>query len=173
MAFTAKCQDADIKTQYEKYGVRCFDLRVKFEQGEPVVVHNIIEYDYYPEELIKDLTWLNERKDVAVRILLDIRSEKRYTSEQKGMFVDFCFDLERLFPYIKFWCGKGMYDRAVLYKFKYSPTCDEKYSSVCSPKWLDDWWPRLYAKRNTRKLLEKGTDKQYLMVDFVNYGKEA
>ena len=29
--FVAQCQDYDIKTQYEQFGVRCFDLRLKFD----------------------------------------------------------------------------------------------------------------------------------------------
>lgn len=169
LKFTAQCQDKSISTQYDGYGVRCFDLRVKFKDGNPVIVHNIMEYDYFTEELERDLKWLNSRKDVAIRVILDIRSKKKYTSEQKGMFVDFCFDLEKDYPHIKFWCGKGMYDRDTLYKFKYSPTCEEKYSSVTSPKLLDDWFPRIYAKLNNHKLLEKRTEKDYLMIDFVNY----
>jgi hypothetical protein len=48
------------------------------------------------------------------------------------------------------------------------PTCEENYSSVMPPKWLDDWFPWLYAKLNNRKILSKGTDKDILLIDFVN-----
>lgn len=171
--FTAKCQDADIKTQYEKYDVRCFDLRVKFKHGVPVIVHNFIVYDKSPEGLTRNLEWLNDKKDVAIRVILDIRSKIEYTSEQKGMFVDFCYDLERYFPHIKFWNGECIYSREVLYKFKYSPSCKEVYASVMKPKLWDDWYPRMFAKKNNKKMWEEGTNKQYLMLDFVNYCKEA
>ena len=30
--FMAKCQRVDIREQYEKYGVRCFDLRVRWKK---------------------------------------------------------------------------------------------------------------------------------------------
>ena len=173
LKFTAKCQDVDIQTQYEKYDVRCFDLRLKFRNGAPVVVHNTIEYDIDSVGLSKDLEWLDSKGDVYIRIILDIRCKKEYTMEQKGLFIDFCYDVEKYFPHIRFWCGEGLYDKEVLYKFKYHPSCEEKYASVCSPKLLDDWWPRMYAKKNNRKLLKEGTKKQYLMLDFVNYCKEA
>ena len=32
--FMAKCQRVDIREQYEKYGVRCFDLRVRWKKWE-------------------------------------------------------------------------------------------------------------------------------------------
>ena len=32
-SFTCKCQSKDIVTQYEKYGVRCFDLRLRYING--------------------------------------------------------------------------------------------------------------------------------------------
>ena len=35
--FMARCQDVDIKTQYEKYNVRYFDLRINFDTGGFVV----------------------------------------------------------------------------------------------------------------------------------------
>ena len=169
LRFTARCQDVSISSQYDDYGVRCFDLRVKFKDGYPVIVHSIMEYDYYTEELYRDLQWLDSKKDAAVRVILDIRNKDSYTSEQKALFVDFCYDLETKFPHIKFWNGEGLYDRVVLYKFKYNPSCEEKYSSVSSPKLLDDWFPRIYARLNNHKLLNESSTKDYLMVDFVNY----
>lgn len=170
LRFTARCQDVDIKTQYEKYGVRCFDLRLKFKNDAPVIVHNIVEYDIDSVGLSKDLEWLNSKKDVYIRIILDIRNKKEYTLKQKTLFIDFCTNAEKNFPWIKFWCGEGISDKKVLYKFIYSPSCEEKYSSVCSPKWIDDWYPRFYAWKNNKKLKEKGTDREFLMIDFVNLG---
>ena len=168
LAFTAKCQAVPIKEQYEQYGVRCFDLRVKFDGGVPVVVHNIIEYELSEHELADTLYWLDAKGDVYVRVLLDIRNEKGYTAEQRGMFVDFCYDIERAFKKIKFWCGRTLYDWSVLYEFKNNPSCEEKYSSVCPPKIIDDWWPYLFAKKNNKRILQEGTDKDFLMIDFVN-----
>lgn len=171
LRFTARCQDVDIKTQYEKYGVRCFDLRIQFKNDEPIVVHNIMQYDIDSDGLFKDLEWLNNKRDVYIRLLLDIRNKKKYTSSQKEQFIDFCFDVEKQFPQIRFWNGRGMYDNEVLYNFKHQPSCEEKYSSVCSPKLVDDWYPRFFAWRNNKKMLENGTNSEFLMIDFVNYNK--
>lgn len=167
--FTSKCQDVDIREQYEKYKVRCFDLRVMFKDGCITVVHNLMEYKITEMKLLDDLQWLDDHRDAAVRVLLDVRFKKNYTSSQRGQFVDFCYDLERSYKHIKFWCGRSLYNWEVLYEFAYKPSCEEDYSSVSSPKLLDDWCPRLYAKLNNKKIKEKGTDKDYLMIDFVNY----
>ena len=48
------------------------------------------------------------------------------------------------------------------------PTCSESYSSVCPPKIIDDWWPWLFAYLNNKKIKEKGTNKDILLIDFVN-----
>ena len=171
--FTARCQDADIKTQYEKHGVRCFDLRVRFMYDRVYVVHGSMVYDYEPTDITRDLQWLNDKKDVYVRVILDVRSKKKCTSEQKAQFVDFCFEIEKGYPGIKFWCGERLYDHEVVYKFKNNPGCEEQYASVCSPKWIDDWYPRRFAKKNNKALYEKGTKKKFLMLDFVNYCGEV
>ena len=43
--FVAQCQDYDIKTQYEQFGVRCFDLRLKFDvEGHTMVAHGLCNF---------------------------------------------------------------------------------------------------------------------------------
>ena len=34
---------------------------------------------------------------------------------------------------------------------------------------LDDWFPWLYAFFNNKKNIEKGTNKHYMLLDFVQY----
>ena len=46
-AFTARCQSIDIRTQYEKYGVRCFDLRVRFDKNTGIVYSIVLPTNYY------------------------------------------------------------------------------------------------------------------------------
>ena len=47
--FMAKCQDLNIIEQYE-IGVRCFDLRVRFnKKGEFILGHGFMQYDIIPE----------------------------------------------------------------------------------------------------------------------------
>lgn len=169
MSFTAKCQDATIREQYKKYGVKCFDLRLNTYGEQVQVVHGKVVYNISLKELRKELRWLDYRRDVSVRILLDIRDEKHFTPEAIELFRQTCKKFEKTYKSIKFWCGRNLYNWAVTYHFEYEPSCEEKYSSVCAPKWLDDWYPRWFAKKNNQKIYSEGTDKEFLLMDFVNY----
>lgn len=167
-AFMAKCQKYDIRTQYEKYNVRCFDLRVLFKKGQFIVAHGFFEYKCTLEDIERDLDWLNKKGDVYVRILHEVRRKKQYTSENIGLFKNICEFFSKSYKNIKFWCGRNLYNWEVDYQFDNEPTCHEDYSSVSKPKYIDDWFPYIYAKINNKKIKEKGTDKDILLIDFVN-----
>jgi len=172
LRFTSRCQDVGIREQYEIYGVRCFDLRLSFNgDGILQVNHGYIVYDITVDSLMSQLGWLNRKGDVAVRVLLDVRNKRHYTLLNRKCFSSCCITLSQLFPHIRFWCGRNLYNWDMEYSFDYEPTCDEKYASVCSPKLLDDWYPRWFAKKHTRKLYKAGSICDYLMLDFVNYTK--
>ena len=121
------------------------------------------------KDLLESLTYLNMKGDTCVRILHEVRTKKRYTNESVDNFVDYVQKLEGRFSNIKFWCGKNLYNWENDYNFWYTPSCEEKYSSVCPPKILDDWWPWLYARLNNKKIIKEGTDKDILLIDFVEY----
>lgn len=165
--FTARCQDWDIKTQYE-HGVRCFDLRLQYDKDTLHVVHGSMIYKITCAELLKDLEWLNKQGDVYVRVLHDSRTKKLHNERAVKNFQNDCAAFEQLYPNIKFWCGKNLYNWTNDYEFKNNPSCAEYYSSVVLPK-IDDLYPRCYAKKNTKVIYEKGTDKDILLLDFVNY----
>ncbi len=168
--FTAKCQSLNIKEQY-KLGVRCFDLRVRFNKDKIAkIYHGIIEYNYSPIELYEDLSWLNKQSDkVYIRILHEIRNKKNYTIDSINSFIDFIELVKFRFPKLIFWCGRNLYNWEKDYDFGEDPTCDEKYASVCSPKLIDDWIPWWFAFRNNKKIVKEGTDKDILLIDFVEY----
>lgn len=166
-AFIAKCQRIDIKRQYE-LGVRCFDLRVKFERGVPTIAHGCMTYKYNMTQLYEDLSYLNSCGDCVIRILHEVRNKKDYTDYNVVCFKQFCTNLCKLFPNIKFWCGRNLYNWKVDCDFYYKPTCEEKYSSVQPPKWIDDWWPFIYAKLHNKKIKETGTTLDILLIDFVD-----
>jgi len=172
LAFTAKCQSKNIVQQYTYYNVRCFDLRVRFDkENNPIIAHGIIEYNISEKDLFESLEYLNLKGDVYVRILHEVRTKKQYTEESIENFVDFIIKLQCRFSNIKFWCGRNLYNWNKDYKFPEPElTCSESYSSVCSPKIIDDWWPWLFAIRNNKKFFKEGTDKDILLIDFVNYG---
>lgn len=168
--FTAKCQDVDIRTQYEKYNVKCFDLRINFlNKFETVqVVHNHIVYDIDISKLSDNLRYLNCKNDVKVRVLLDIRNKNKLTDKQIIYFRGFCKSLENNFKAITFFGGTDLCKGSLIYDFKNNITIDDKYASVAEPKIIDDWYPRIYALFNNKKNIAKGTDKDVLLIDFVN-----
>lgn len=166
--FMAQCQDLDIVSQYNE-GVRCFDLRIRFEGENVVVAHGKVVYDITGQQLHSILEWLNSKDNVKIRILHEIREKKQYTPENLQRFRNFCYLCETLYPKLKFWCGRNLVNYNIDYPFAYMPTCEEKYSSVCYPKLIDDWYPRWYAKHHNKQILEKGTDKEILLIDFINY----
>lgn len=166
-AFMAKCQSKTIKEQYE-LGVRCFDLRVLFDKyGIVYVAHGFMKYNIDFSELNENLKWLNDKGDCYVRLIHEVRRKSQYTDFAKTCFQGFCLYVLK-YSNIKWWCGRNLYNWEFDYDFGPEPTCEENYSSVMPPKWLDDWFPWLYSKLNNKKILAKGTDKDILLIDFVN-----
>ena len=165
--FMAQCQDWDIPTQYD-HGVRCFDLRLQYDGDNLQVVHGFMVYNITINDLMVDLAWLNSKGDVYVRVLHDARTKKLHNCKAIEHFKNDCAAFEQLYPNIKFWCGKNLYDWTDDYEFKNNPSCAEYYSSVVLPK-IDDLYPRYYAKKNNKAIYKRGTEKDILLIDFVNY----
>jgi len=166
-AFMARCQSVDIKTQYEKYGVRCFDLRIRYEKWKLQVAHGSIVYDITEKQLKDDLEYLDSKGDCFVRILHEARTKKQY-EPSKPFFQSFCYTLNSDYPNIYWWCGRNLYNWQRDYNFNKEPSCEENYSSVSKPRLIDDWWPWLYARLNNKKILAKGTTSDILLIDYVN-----
>lgn len=168
ISFVAKCQKADIYSQYEDYGVGSYDLRVRFDKdGNMIIAHGIVEFDIDYNTLIEHLKFIDS-KACIVRVLHEVRNKKQYTEESLKYFKEFCQKIEEMFPNIKFYCGKNLYNWEIDYQFKYDFSEEGVYSSVCPPKIIDDWFPWLFARFHNHETLEKGTDKDILSIDFVN-----
>ena len=85
--FMAKCQDANIYDQYEKYGVRCFDLRVKFDKnGKPIFSHGAFIYKYSLDDILSDLSYINKKGDCYVRVIHEARRKSEYTTKSIKLF---------------------------------------------------------------------------------------
>lgn len=167
--FMARCQSKTIEEQYE-LGIRMFDIRIAFDKkGRPEFRHGLIAYKGEVEPIFK---FLNERKDTHVRLLLEeYRDDK--TSIQEVLFALACNVWKVQYPHIKFFGGRRKRDWSKIVDFDYEPEYDNKYSSCNTPDGktgtvLDDLWPWLYAKLHNKKSIEKGTDKPWLLLDFVN-----
>lgn len=169
LAFTARCQRKTIQEQYA-LGVRCFDLRVRFDGDDVIIAHGMIEYKATLTSLYCELCWLElQSEQVYVRVIHEVRRKKQYTIESVSRFKAFCKQLEKSFPQFFFWCGRNLYNWDYDYRFSATePTCEEKYASVCAPKIVDDWWPWLFAHKYNHAIVEAGTDKTILLIDFVD-----
>lgn len=168
--FISRCQDKDIRTQYEEYNVRCFDLRIKYDRGGNLIVsHGFLEFDINREQLYEDLAYLNTKGDVWLRILFEVRTKKEYEIG-KYFFNEDCAKIVKKFKKLKCWCGRNLYNWDIDYLFNYEPTYLERYSSVCAPKWIDDLYPRIYAWLHNKEIKEQGTLRDILLIDFVNLG---
>ena len=166
--FLARCQAVSLQRQYE-LGARLFDLRIKFnKKGEVFFAHGIMEY----KESIDDALAFLDSIGADVRILLENQPD-----EFENSFIVWCQKVRKQYPNIKFFGGRNKYTWKEVYKFGYKgPSFHEKYSSYNTEEkdkpitgtYLDDWFPLLYAWLNNKKNIEKGTDRDYLMIDFVN-----
>ena len=169
IAFTAKCQRKSIAQQYNDYGVRCFDLRVRFDnKGKLIVAHGLIEYKIDKQELLNQLNTLDSYGDTYVRILHEVRSKKQLTEKNKLLFQDFCREIASSYLHINFWCGRNLATWEYDYRFGNEPTCIEMYASVCRPKLIDDWWPWLYAILHNRSIRKIDKGAEILMIDYVD-----
>ena len=177
IAFAARCQRVDIRDQYLKYGVRCFDLRVRTDKlGRLVVAHGPIVYTFTADKIYNDLAWLDSKGDCYVRVLHEVRTRKQHNADRVKAFVHFCEAVEDSYPRIKFWCGRNLYDWKLDYIFGdffswEELSCEETYGSVVTgKKWLYGWWPWLYAVTHNKQIKAKGTDKDILLIDYVDLG---
>lgn len=167
--FTSKCQSKTIKQQYNDYDTKSFDIRVRFDKyGNLIMAHGIVEFSYSYDDLMKDLEYLNEKGNIIIRVLYEVRTKKDYETLDKNYFINFCKEIESKFKNIVFYAGRNLYDSRVEYDFGNNITDEGKYSSVCNPKLIDDWFPWLYARFHNKKNIEIGTDKDVLSIDFVN-----
>jgi len=164
LSFTARCQSKTIREQYD-LGVRCFDLRVRWERWQFRVAHGIVEYDITESQLMDDLAFLDSKGDCMVRVLHEARTKGQY-EPSKPFFQSFCYVNTSEYQHIRFWCGRNIYNWEVDYRFGNDPTCEENYASV-SCKWLA-WWPWLYARVMNHKIRKQGSNSDILLIDYVN-----
>lgn len=172
--FMARCQEVNIKQQFE-YGVRCFDLRVRFDQyGSPYFCHGLMRYHGSPHEhlyLLNHLSHLTSDK-VYCRVMLEDHMFTRDRDYQEQCFAAFCCRLQHNIGYkqLQFfggWTKYGWRDR-MLFRFQGDePTVLELHSSVCGSM-FSALWPRRFAKRHNKDFREGSCNAQILMLDFVN-----
>ena len=159
--FIARCQKASIQDQYEKYGIRLFDLRIQFKDLNPSFAHGIMSYK---GDVYRVIEYLNSRTErVYVRLILE--NCKDWDTE---LFRILCHKLEEENPNISFFGGYRKKDWKKLYDFKYpEPRLIQLISSMTGSKW-DGWCPWLYAKLNNKKNIKTLQSDKWYLLDFIN-----
>lgn len=177
-SFTCRCQSLDIREQY-KEGVRFFDLRLKYSPNKGwEVAHGWAIFKVF---FHGDLTFLNNQKDCYVRVILEYNSKPKNEQKIIENFRSECKTLEDIYPNIKFCNGRMKYSWETIYNFKHKePELLDRYSSTTSLfksdnkflKIIDDWYPKLYAKLNNKRIKEEyiknGPFDKWLFIDFIN-----
>lgn len=166
LSFISKCQEISIGDQYD-YGVRCFDLRIRFnKKRELQVAHGIVVYDISEMILYRVLNWINSQEEKCyVRILHEVRNKRQRTQLSKELFINFCSNVVERYPNITFFDGHELSEWTYEYNFPYKPNMVERYSSVCKP-FYD--LPKCYAMRNNKELKENPPECDILLLDYVN-----
>lgn len=169
--FIARCQSKTIEEQFEKYDIRLFDLRIKIKNGQAIFAHGSMDYKQPIEPI---LNYLNNKASNCEEVYVRILSENK-PEEYENEFISWCQDAEQKYPNLRFFGGRNKYTWKQIYKFKSpEPTYLDKYSSYNKEKgkitgtYLDDWFPWIYAKFHNKKNIKVGTDRDYLLIDFVN-----
>lgn len=161
--FIAKCQQVDIKKQYE-LGARMFDLRIGYDKNSKLEFrHGRMTFKGNVEEALK---FLNTRRTKCyIRLILEIKKDDL---SQELLFIKDCRKWESEYKKLVFFCGRRKYDWEIIYKFKTpEPIINQLVSSMTWKK-LDDWYPWIYARLMNRKNISEYNSKDWLLIDFIN-----
>lgn len=175
--WTAKCQSATLYEQAEKYNVRMFDMRVRFDGDTPILAHGLVEYRtidaYDMDGFLVSYAEAHPDEEFFCRVMLEntFMSSDVYP-EQIEKFKEFCNMLESDSPknlhYVGGW-KKDDFSR--VYKFKTQQPDIFGVHSSCSKHKIVHLWPWIYAKLHNKNAHKNGTNKEVLMLDFIQIGK--
>lgn len=141
------------------------DLRVAIRNNKPYFAHGSM---LYKEDVIKVLDYINSiGKPIYIRLIHETSMINK--EGNPSLFIELCKEWELKYKNLMFFEGRRKSDWKQLYKFKtVAPSVEQKVSSMTGTI-LDDWCPWLYARFMNKKNLKKGTNKDYLLLDFIEY----
>ena len=150
-------QRVDIQTQYERYGVRCFDLHLyPNENGKMCFANDGIEYLTF--SVYEILNYLNTKGDCSVIITFEDTIMDGHNLRMMDRFKEYCSMIERIYTNIRFFGGNSHLTGRCIYRFTnervfVSPIIVDYLNYT--PKWMPDeaaWlrfmhihFPYLYA----------------------------
>lgn len=157
----SRCQSKNIKELYNS-GVRCFDLRIGFHNGEPIFKHGIVRFKGSPHDVIKEI---NNLGGCYVRLLLE---DTKVIEKNELLFQELCKYWEEAYQDIKFFQGNRRCDWKQVYTFKNNPSLIQHVGSMADDaRWYEKLIPWTYAKRNNKKYLDKEEDYDIALFDFL------
>lgn len=168
----ARCQRVNILYQYFNYGVRVFDLRLRFDKstGKFEASHGLAIFKCDWKNDLKDLNALATFDTIYCRVLLEDDKDQDDQEENDERFEAICQYLVGKYPKIKFFGGWPARHRWRQYIYHFDtkePTLHDKYSSSCYVNG-NKVWPWFYAANHNKENLEMGTDFDYLFIDYVD-----
>lgn len=164
--FVAQCQSVDLESQYNDYGIRMFDIRIRWNKDHWCFSHGCMMFD---ADVIKTLDWLNKQGKIMIRLLLEYNREPKDSKEIIQKFVEFCDMARERYKNLTFFEFRAKWNWDKLYTYKEEPR-PSIYQATSSTTWriLDDWWPWLYAKSHNKDNRKQGTTAEWLLLDFIN-----
>ena len=164
--FVARCQSVPIDRQYE-CGARLFDIRVRYYKGLWWFAHGVMLFKgETPDSVFQYLNKVDEK--VMVRLILEYNSPVEDMERISVLFECQAYKWCQEYYNITFFGFYRKYDWKKLYD-NHIP--DPKMCQmVSSMTWgtFDDWWPWFYAWLNNKDNIQQGTDKDYMLMDFVH-----
>lgn len=190
IASTAKCQSLDIQSQYE-YGVRLFDIRLRRAILSSITsvydvesAHGMISYNIDPWDVLYYLDTKSTDED-PVYVQLNLENLKSEEDRDLVWFKDVFKVYEEKYPNIRF-CGGYMKHPWRKVIDCVDPTIEQRNWEFLNFTYMEDTkWnrikqffknvfhfsPKYWANKDNQKYKEQGTDKEFLMLDYVQYGK--
>ena len=166
--FMAQCQDYSIQKQYEDYGVKMFDIRLKYlpKEDKWVFAHGSI---YFDKDIYEVFDYLNSRgESIYVRMLLEYNRKPKNEEAIISKYITLCRSLRKTSKNLKFFEFRMKYNWEPLFKYKgmITPNICQRVSSTTG-KIIDDWFPRLYAWMFNKDIVNQGTNADWLLIDFI------
>lgn len=157
-AWVGRCQSLTLEKQYEK-GVRWFDIRVKYIDGEALSGHGLLTYNI---SIPAVLNYLNRKKDCVVRLFLE--NSKSNPTKDFDRFADDISQWREKYENIRFVEGGCRY----AYKRFIQDKVPEQHRYWSIDKFIIPY-PRGYAFiKNPSSHLEDN-EHEYNIYDFIQY----
>lgn len=157
-AWIGRCQSLNLSRQYDM-GVRLFDIRVKYIDGNALSGHGLLTYDI---NIPVVLNYLNMKKDCIVRLFLE--NTKRNSTKDFERFAEDIANWQREYPNVRFVEGgcRYAYKRFIPDKVSERRCYWEKGDTIIP-------YPRAYAKGKNKSFHLDDSEDIYSIYDFIQY----